>query len=103
MIFNEIKCHVNTSLGLVGDASPASPTVSAPVHSITFASRYKKHYDVTEAQVAYKFVFLDFYDAALCKLGFTICGSYIEQVQPPLPYCIPMFNTIFSFNAGIRH
>ena len=24
MIFNEIKCHVNTSLGLVGDASPAS-------------------------------------------------------------------------------
>jgi len=26
MIFNEIKCHVNTTLGLVeGDASPASP------------------------------------------------------------------------------
>ena len=26
MIFNEIKCHVNTSLGLVGrHASPASP------------------------------------------------------------------------------
>jgi len=25
MIFNEIKCPVNTSLGLVGDASPASP------------------------------------------------------------------------------
>jgi len=25
MIFNEIKCHVSTSLGLVGDASPASP------------------------------------------------------------------------------
>jgi len=26
MIFDEIKCHVNTSLGLVGgDASPASP------------------------------------------------------------------------------
>jgi len=24
MIFNEIKCRVNTSLGLVGDASPAS-------------------------------------------------------------------------------
>jgi len=22
MIFNETKCHVNTSLGLVGDASP---------------------------------------------------------------------------------
>ena len=32
MSFNEIKCHVNTSLGLVGgDASPASPPVSAPV------------------------------------------------------------------------
>ena len=30
MIFNEIKCPVNTSLGLVGDASPASPPVSAP-------------------------------------------------------------------------
>jgi len=27
MIFNEIECHVNTSLGLVGDASPL---VSAP-------------------------------------------------------------------------
>jgi len=26
MIFNEIKCHVNTSLGLVGgDVSPAFP------------------------------------------------------------------------------
>jgi len=25
MIFNEIKCHVNTSLGLVGGASPTSP------------------------------------------------------------------------------
>ena len=24
--------------------------------------------------------------AALCKLGFTICGSYIQQVQPPLTY-----------------
>ena len=30
MIFNEIECHVNTSLGLVvGDASPP---VSAPAH-----------------------------------------------------------------------
>jgi len=25
VIFNEIKCHVNTFLGLVGDASLASP------------------------------------------------------------------------------
>jgi len=31
MIFNEIKCHVNTSLGLVGGCIPCSPTpVSAP-------------------------------------------------------------------------
>jgi len=31
MICDEIKCHVNTSLGLVGGhASPASPLVSAP-------------------------------------------------------------------------
>jgi len=34
MIFNEIKCHVNTTLGLVGrDASLASPPVSTPVRS----------------------------------------------------------------------
>jgi len=25
MILNETKCHVNTSLGFVGGASPASP------------------------------------------------------------------------------
>jgi len=31
-------------------------------------------------------VFLDFYVAALCNLGFTICGSYTEQVWPPLVY-----------------
>jgi len=31
MIFNEIKCQVKTSLGLVGGVSPASPPVSAPV------------------------------------------------------------------------
>jgi len=24
--------------------------------------------------------------ATLCNLGFTICGSYIEQVWPPLVY-----------------
>jgi len=29
-------------------------------------------------------VFLDFYVAALCNLGFKICGSSIEQVWPPL-------------------
>jgi len=31
-------------------------------------------------------VFFGFYVAALCNLGFTICGSYIEQVWPPLVY-----------------
>jgi len=36
-----------------------------------------------------QFVFLDFYVAALCNLGFTICGSYIEQVWPPLLYTFP--------------
>jgi len=60
-------------------------TVVAGVpHSITFASRSKKNYDVTEA--LQKFMFLDFYAAALCNLGFMICGSYIEQVWPPLQY-----------------
>jgi len=29
MIFNEIKCPVNTSLGLVGDASPLCPRLRA--------------------------------------------------------------------------
>jgi len=29
-------------------------------------------------------VFLDFYVAAYCNLGFTICGQYVEQVWPPL-------------------
>jgi len=31
-------------------------------------------------------VYLDFYDAALCNLGFMICGSYKELVWPPLLY-----------------
>jgi len=30
MIFNEIKCHVNTSLGLVGGCIPCIPPVSVP-------------------------------------------------------------------------
>jgi len=34
-------------------------------------------------EIANKFVFLAFYVAALCNLGFTICGSYIEQVLAP--------------------
>ena len=53
-------------------------------YSITSASRSKNNYDVKEAWIANKFVFLHFYVAALCNLGFTICGSYIEQVWPTL-------------------
>jgi len=52
--------------------------------SIAFASRPKKNYEVTEAQIANKQVFLDFFVAALCNLSFTMCGSYIEQVWPLL-------------------
>ena len=41
MIFNEIKCHFNTSLGLVGGMHP--PAVSAPEHqqriSLFFSSK----------------------------------------------------------------
>jgi len=33
-------------------------------------------------------VLLDFYVAALYDLRFTICGSYTEQVWPPLVYNI---------------
>jgi len=53
-------------------------------YSVAFASRSEKNYDVTEAQIANKFVVLDFYVAAFCNFGFTICGSHIEQVWPPL-------------------
>jgi len=60
------------------------------LYCITFASRSKNNYDVTEAQIANKFVFLDFNVTALCNLGFTTCGSYMEQVWPPL------YITLFS-------
>jgi len=43
MIFNEIKCHVNTSLGLVGDASP--PPVSAPAWLPGLMERREKSQD----------------------------------------------------------
>jgi len=39
MIFNEIKCHVNTSLGLVGGCIPFIPPVSAPAHWINVGQR----------------------------------------------------------------
>jgi len=37
-------------------------------------------------------VFLDFYVVDLCTLRFTICGSYIEQVWPPLVYNVRKFD-----------
>jgi len=58
--------------------------VASVPYNITFASRSKKNYDVTEASIANKFVFSNFYVAALDNLGFTICGSFIEQIWPPL-------------------
>jgi len=60
--------------------------VASVPYSITSASRSEKNYDVTEAYIANKLVFLYFYVAALYHLGFTIRGSYIEQVWPPLMY-----------------
>jgi len=48
--------------------------------------------------VANKFVFLDFYVAALCNLGFTICGSYTEQVWPALPYIACLHG---AFHCGL--
>jgi len=41
MSFNEIKSHVNTSLGLVGgDAGDASPPVSAPPWAVIITSLF---------------------------------------------------------------
>jgi len=42
-------------------------------------------------------VFLDFYVVARCSLGFTICGSYMEQVWQHLE-C--PFNTL---RTGVRY
>jgi len=58
--------------------------VAGVAYRVTFASRSKKNDDVIEAYITNTFVFLDFYVAALCNSGFTICGSHIEQVWPPL-------------------
>jgi len=35
MIFNEIKCHVNTSLGLVGGCIPCTPPANPVYHFLT--------------------------------------------------------------------
>jgi len=44
MIFNEIKCHVNTSLGLVGgDASPLCPRLDVnSLFSVAFGKSLKQ-------------------------------------------------------------
>ena len=71
--------------------------------SITFVSRSNKDYDVTEAHNANKFVFLDFYVAAFCNLGFTICGSYTEQIWQPLNYAKSLkFSFCFRYLIGFR-
>jgi len=44
MIFNEIKCHVNTSLGLVGGCTPCIPPVSAPVFYAMTLSPHKRQF-----------------------------------------------------------
>jgi len=54
-----------------------------------------------EVKIANKFVFLDFYAAALCNLRFKRCGSYMEQVWPPLQLSVDLgcrFNNYSSIN-----
>ena len=53
-------------------------------YSITFASRSKKNCHCHRSVDCKQIRFLYFYVAALCNLAFTICGSYTEQVWPPL-------------------
>jgi len=44
IIFNEIKYHVNTSLGLVGGCTPCIPPVSAPVFYAMTLSPHKRQF-----------------------------------------------------------
>ena len=60
--------------------------VASVPYSVTFASGYKENYNVAEAWIANKFVFLDVYVAVLYNLNFTMRGSSTEQVWPPLAY-----------------
>jgi len=63
--------------------NPSLTVVTSVPYSITFASRYKKlwcHRNVDCKKIR---VFSLCYVAALCNLGFTIWGSYMEQVWPP--------------------
>ena len=74
--------------------------VASVSYCITFASGSKKTIISQKRRLQlnscfwnfmFEFVFLEFYVAALCNLGFTICGSYIEQVWPPLAYYIKSY------------
>jgi len=47
MIFNEIKCHFNTCLGLVGGCIPCIPPVSAPARQ-----QYNQTYSVVAVEFA---------------------------------------------------
>ena len=67
------------------------------LYSIAFASRSKKNYDVTDAQIPNKLTFLHFYVAALCNLGFTICGSCIEH-----PCCSILSSHMFCFRIKLK-
>jgi len=49
-----------------------------------------------------KFEFSNFY-IVLCNLGFTICGSYIEQVWPPLVYRFSFVVYLFSVETYSKH
>jgi len=69
--------------------------VASVPYGITFASRAKKYYDVTEVQIAINFLFLDFSAEDLCNLGSAICGSYVEQVWPPLLYTYSLYLSSF--------
>jgi len=46
-------------------------------------------------------VFLDFYVAALCNLGFTIRGLYIKQVRPPLLYSFSVGKCMHSYHHKV--
>ena len=58
MIFNEIKYHVNTSLGLVGGCIPYIPPVSAPgiVWTLKQTENMHEHWFVSFRQQEHAFL-----------------------------------------------
>ena len=46
-------------------------------------------------------MFLDFYVAALCNLGFTIRGLYLKQVWPPLLYSFSVGKCMHSYHHKV--